>query len=115
MRRGRHSAVLSPKDRRRLVGYKLRRSRELDVHLGIPQLRLAMGAPFSWETLQRAVQGKRIHVDTHAWILSFLDAQMPRTRLSDEPAELDFKSLAAGERPDDAETANSTRTVRGSR
>jgi hypothetical protein len=73
MTRGRHSAVLSADDRRRLRKFRAARERVLRVFIGIPELRRSMDAPFSWETLQRALTGKPISLRNYDFIVKFLD------------------------------------------
>lgn len=105
MTRGRRSAVLSPQDRRRLKQFQAEHGRRIGVSMGLPQLKLAMAAPFSWETLQRAITGKPISADYHEFIVSFLN----RYARGQEGLVLDYKSRAAGEREEEAEPVNARR------
>jgi|HubBroStandDraft_6_1064221.scaffolds.fasta_scaffold149198_5 hypothetical protein len=100
MTRGRTSRVLSLNDRGRLRQFQIDHARRLGVSVGLPQLKSAMEAPFSWETLQRALAGKPIWDSYHAFIVAFLDRHVPAAH----PAtEVDFKSRASGERDEEEE------------
>jgi hypothetical protein len=99
MKRGRKSLVLTPHNRRRLMNARLASSRRLNCPVGFPQLKLVMGAPFSWETLQRACAGNPIWADYHEFIVAWLDAHFPDRRA---PAP-DFKRAAAHDAPDPKE------------
>jgi len=100
MTRGRTSKILSQADCRRLRQFQREHAQRLGVSIGLPQLRLSMGAPFSWETLQRALAGKPIWESYHEFIVAFLDRHMP----SKVSSLFDFKSRASGEREEE-ETA----------
>jgi hypothetical protein len=101
--------VLSPRDRQRLLRFQQVHSRRLGVSIGLPQLKLAMNAPFSWETLQRALAGQRIMLESYNFIVGFLEEHCPPLP---GPAPADYKARAAGEREEpEAETV----THRGSR
>lgn len=91
--RGRTCKVLSDFHRDRLRRFQREHSARLGVSLGLPQLRMSMGAPFSWETLQRALRGKPISADYHDFIVAFLDRHVAGERT----APMDFKSRGAGE------------------
>lgn len=106
MTRGRTSKVLSVGDRRRLRKYQQEHSRRLGVSIGLPQLKLSMEAPFSWETLQRALDGKPIWHSYHEFIVAFLDRHMPHPQ-----SAMDFKSRASGEHEEEETEV----THRGSR
>jgi hypothetical protein len=99
MTRGRTSKILSPADRRRLRQFQSEHAQRLGVSIGLPQLKMSMGAPFSWETLQRALHGKPIWESYHEFIVAFLDRHVPAPQ-----AAMDFKSRASGEREEE-ETA----------
>lgn len=107
MTRGRTSKILSVADRRRLRKFQQQHSHRLGVSIGLPQLKLAMEAPFSWETLQRALDGKPIWHSYHEFIVAFLDRAVP-----DPQSAMDFKSRAAGDKEEELEAAP---THRGSR
>lgn len=106
MTRGRKSVVLSVGDRRRLRKFQTEHGVRLGVSIGLPQLKLSMSAPFSWETLQRALEGKPIWHSYHEFIVAFLDRHAPKPQ-----AAMDFKTRASGDREE--ETAE--RVQRGSR
>jgi hypothetical protein len=107
MTRGRTSRVLSTADRRRLRQFQEEHSHRLGVSVGGPQLKSAMEAPFSWETLQRALRGLAISADYHQFIVAFLDRHVPEPR-----APLDYKQRASGETEEENGAAI---THRGSR
>jgi hypothetical protein len=96
MTRGRTSKILSVGDRRRLRKFQNDHARRLGVSIGLPQLRLSMEAPFSWETLQRALDGKPIWHSYHEFIVAFLDHHAPSPQ-----SAMDFKSRAAGEQEEE--------------
>jgi hypothetical protein len=98
MTRGRTSKILSAADRRRLRQFQSEHSRRLRVSIGLPQLKLSMEAPFSWETLQRALAGKPIWESYHEFIVAFLDRAVPGAQ-----PRMDYKSRASGEREDESE------------
>lgn len=109
MTRGRTSKILSPADRRRLRQFQSEHSRRLRVPIGLPQLKLSMEAPFSWETLQRALAGKPIWESYHEFIVAFLDRARPAPQsrpghgvctYKTPHREIDYKSRASGERED---------------
>jgi hypothetical protein len=94
---GRRCAVLSVADRRRLRKFQEEHSRRLGMSIGLPQLKTSMSAPFSWETLQRALAGKPIWESYHEFIVSFLDRHVPPP-----PPPLDWKQRASGEREEES-------------
>jgi hypothetical protein len=96
---GRKSRVLSVTDRRRLRKFRDEHGRHLGVSLGIPELKCSMSAPFSWETLQRALAGKPIWESYHEFIVSFLDRHVPPPP---PPPPLDWKARASGEREEES-------------
>lgn len=119
MMRGRTSKILSAADRRRLRQFQKEHAQLLGVSIGLPQLKLSMEAPFSWETLQRALRGQPIWQTYHEFIVKFLDRHMPQSdppgstnRRPGGPGFVDFKSCASGEREEEEETEL---THRGSR
>ena len=65
--------------------------------LSIPQLKLAMEAPFKWAVLQRALRGEPIWILNHHFIVEWLDAHFPDVEEAKGPAQVDGKSAAAGE------------------
>jgi hypothetical protein len=95
MTRGRTSRILSVADRGRLRQLQREHGQRLGVSIGLPQLKASMGAPFSWETLQRALAGKPIWESYHDFIVAFLDRHIPA---SSAAPPLDYKSRASGER-----------------
>jgi len=92
------SRALSFSDRRRLREFRARAADRLGrSSLGIPELKLVMEAPFKWDTLKRALDGKTLRADNCRFIEDFLDRFDGRAALA-PAAGLDGKSLAAGER-----------------
>lgn len=92
---GEAARALSPDVRRRLRKFRANYAARLGrSSLSIPQLKLSMNAPFTWETLQRAIAGKPIRSDNCQFIEEFLDRHAPKPLVA---AGLDGKSLAAGE------------------
>jgi len=89
---GRRSKPLSPEDIRRLKEYRDAR------RLAIPQLKLAMDAPFKWQVLVRALAGDPIWELNHKFIVEWLDVCCPKKQAS----LFDGKAAASGEREKDA-------------
>jgi hypothetical protein len=83
---GRQSKALLPADLARLSRYRI------DRRLSVPQLKLAMDAPFKWGVLQRALRGEPVWILNYKFIVEWLDAHCPES-----PAPPDRKSAAAGE------------------
>lgn len=108
MTRGRTSRILSARDRGRLRQFQTDHARRIGVSIGLPQLKLAMQAPFSWETLQRALRGKPVWESYHEFIVAFLDLHCPLPQ-----SAMDYKSRASGEREE--ENGAGVQTHRGSR
>lgn len=88
---GRESKPLLPSDLQRLAEYRNKR------RLSVPQLKLAMAAPFKWGVLQRALRGEPIWILNYKFIVEWLDAHCPQ-----KPAPIDGKAAASGEREEDA-------------
>lgn len=112
MPRGRWSRTLRPDQIKRLEKFRKAPHAGAPHGYSLPQLRLAMEAHFTWETLRRALLGRPIWDLSHAYIVQWLDRYIPE---EDQP--IDGKAAAAGEREegDAEETEGATRTVRGSR
>lgn len=64
----------------------------------IYNLRAALDAPFTWETLQRAMAGNPIQERNRDFLVQWLDRYVPASPQSERV--LDSKSRAAGERDD---------------
>jgi hypothetical protein len=119
MPQGRQSKVLRADYIKRLKRF------QTAERLSLPQLKLAMGAPFTWSTLARALRGQPIWELSYAYIVQWLDRYAPEKPLHDgkSAAAGDGKNTdeAAGEgrsERKDEETepeAGTTGTVRGSR
>lgn len=92
---GEAARALSSSYRRRLREFRMRHAARMGLSsLSIPQLKLAMDAPFVWPTLQRALAGKPVRADNCRFIEEFLDRHAPEHAVA---AGLDGKSLSAGE------------------
>lgn len=92
---GEAARALPPNYRRRLREFRMRHAARMGLSsLSIPQLKLSMQAPFTWETLKRALTGKAIRSDNCRFIEEFLDRHAPQPVAA---AGLDGKSLSAGE------------------
>jgi hypothetical protein len=76
--------ALSRDQIRRLDSYRV--ARRLDV----PQLNLAMSAPFVWHTLFRALHGKPVRQRNHQFIVQWIERFLP------EKPVVDGKAAAAG-------------------
>lgn len=87
---GRQSLALSPDRCRRLKHFQIAR------RLSVPRLKLAMDAPFNWQTLQRALRGEPIWEANHQYIVDWMDVHCPAPQ-PDLPF-VDLKSAAAGDR-----------------
>jgi hypothetical protein len=104
MPRGRTSRALTPHQIERLD--RFRRS----AHDGAPHgysfalLRTAMGARFSPETMQKALQGRPIWVLHHSYIVEWIERYLGK-----EPAMRDGKAAASGERDEDSEATGAVR------
>jgi len=112
---------------RRLTPAQISRLKAVKEHgdgrrsYSIVQLKLALDAPFRWETLERALCGKPVTEANCAWIVAWLDRFVP---VATSAPQIDWKSRQAGEKedpengegekPENGET-EATRTVRGSR
>lgn len=93
---GAAARALPPNYRRRLREFRAHHAARLEVSsLSIPQLKLAMQAPFTWETLQRAIAGKPIRACNCQFIEEFLNRVAPP--LPATSGHIDGKSAAAGE------------------
>ena len=100
------SVILHPDYRRRLREFWKAHETHLRLRISVAALKTAMGAPFSWRTLDRALRGQPVSEATRAFIVQWLDRHSPEGGAA--PVR-DYKSAAAN----DAE--EETRTVRGSR
>jgi hypothetical protein len=102
---GESSRALSHSDRRRLREFRARHAARLGLSsLSIPVLKTSMGAPFTWETLKRALEGKKVRADNYQFIKAFLDKYAPAPPTENTPrAALDRKSISAGEHEPGAE------------
>lgn len=83
----------------------------------MPRLNRALGSPFKWRTLQKAIDGKPILEVSHGYIVQWLERYAPP--FAPGARVLGGKDRAAGETddPDDGgenaeETARTTGTVR---
>lgn len=110
MARGRQTRRLTPEQIERLRKFKMARHDGALSGYSLPQLRSAMAAPFSWETLEKALRGAPVWVNSHAYIVQWLDRFVPAP-----PLPVDGKSAAAGdgsgENGEHAEKASTDGTV----
>jgi hypothetical protein len=109
MARGRQTRKLTQDQIQRLEKFR-RASHDGAPHgYSVALLRTAMGARFSPETLQKALQGLPVWILYHAYIVEWLDRFLPAAGLP-----VDGKTAAAGGDNGDEET-EAARTIRGSR
>jgi hypothetical protein len=87
MVRGRQSKALLPAYLARLSKFRAER------RLTVPQLKLAMAAPFKWPVLSKALRGEPIWILNYNFIVEWLDKHVPEV-----PAAIDGKAAASGER-----------------
>ena len=103
MPRGRISKPLRPDHIRRLLKVQNQHG------WSRTELKLGIGGPFKFNTLQRAIAGKPIWEMYYAYIVQWLDRYAPENPIHDG------KAAAAGDGGDNAEEeAGTTRTLRGS-
>lgn len=95
---GRQSKALLQADRVRLSRY------QNACRLTVPQLKLAMAAPFKWGVLQRALRGEPIWILNHNFIVEWLDVHCPEANPRKDAPQIDGKSAASGEREESAES-----------
>jgi hypothetical protein len=62
----------------------------------LPQLKLAMDAPFTWPVLRNALGGKPIWILNYEFIEKWLDQFVPAAPAPAEPESHDGKLAAAG-------------------
>lgn len=104
MARGKQTRVVSPDRIEKLSKFRVAHGYSL------PQLKLAMMAPFGWETLKKALGGVSVWDVHHSYIVQWIDRY-----LAAPETPVDGKTAAAGaSREDDAEeTTKATGTLRG--
>jgi len=102
MPRGRISKPLRPDHIRRLLKVQNQHG------WSRTELKLGIGGPFKFNTLQRAIAGKPIWEMYYAYIVQWLDRYAPEKPIHDG------KASAAGDDSDAEEEAGTTRTLRGS-
>lgn len=90
---GRQSRSLRPDEASRLKRFQIQR------RFTVPQLKLAMDAPFTWQTLQRALQGLPIWEANHQFIVEWMAVHCPAPQA--ELSFVDLKAAAAGDRDRD--------------
>jgi len=83
---GRQSKTLRPDEIARLTALRIAQ------RLSFPQLKLAMDAPFRWQTLKRALEGEPVWELNHKFLVEWIDAHCPK-----KTAPEDGKAAAAGE------------------
>jgi hypothetical protein len=112
MPRGPHTRALTDYQRNQLEKFR-RASHEGAPHgYSVALLRTVMGARFSPETLQKALQGRPVLDLFHSYIVEWIERYLP----AEPPPVRDGKSAAAGEREEEnGENGEAARTIRGSR
>jgi hypothetical protein len=80
MPRGRTSRVLSPEQIERLETFRHASHEGAPHGYSLPLLRSAMGAGFSWETLQKALQGRPVWIMHHAYIVQWIERFLPQVK-----------------------------------
>ena len=83
---GRQSKTLQPEQIARLTALRIAQ------RLSFPQLKLAMDAPFRWQTLKRALEGEPVWELNHKFLVEWIDAHCPQ-----KPTSVDGKAAGAGE------------------
>jgi hypothetical protein len=90
---------------KRLTAEQIERLKSVQRHgdgrrsYSIYNLREALAAPFTWETLRRAIEGKPIQERNRDFIVQWLDRYVPASAAP--RAGMDAKSRAAGERDEE--------------
>lgn len=84
---------------KRLTAEQIERLKWFRRHAGrngysFPQLKLAMDAPFTWQTLKRAIEGSPVAEFNHDFIVEWLDRFVPA---KPGPKIRDYKADAAGD------------------
>ena len=92
MARGRQSRTLRPDQIERLEKFRRRPQEGAPGGYSLPQLKLAMAAPFSWETLRNALAGRPVWDLSASWIAQWIDRYLPPL-----PIEKDGKAAAGGD------------------
>jgi hypothetical protein len=130
MTRGPRTRALTPEQIKRLEKFRRAQHDGASCGYSLPQLRSAMGMPFGFRTLGKALEGRPVLDLHHSRIVEWIERYLPAL-----PPVIDWKAAAAGERPElgeepaetvdnaegretderDETKAGTTRTVRGSR
>ena len=55
--------------------------------LSLPQLKLAMDAPFKWAVLRRALHGEPIWILNYKFIVEWIDQHLPESKFPAVPKE----------------------------
>ena len=92
MPRGRQTKTLRPDQIARLEKFRRTPHEGAPGGYSLPQLKLAMAGPFTWETLSKALQGRPVWDLTASWIGQWIERYLPAP-----PAEPDGKAAAAGD------------------
>ena len=103
------SVILSPDYRRRLREFWKAHENFLHTRIGIAALKTAIGAPFTWQTLDRALRGQPVSESTRDFIVGWLNTYAYEPKRGQHR---DFKRAASN---DSEEAEASTATQRGSR
>ncbi len=103
MPRGRQSRKLSPEQIQRLEKFRKSPHEGAPHGYSLPQLRLAMGAQFGWQTLKSALLGVPIWDLSHAYIVQWMERFLSNAPVSTggPPKPIrDGKAASAGDRED---------------
>jgi hypothetical protein len=115
MARGRQTRTLRKDQIERLEAFRRTAHDGSPAGYSYPQLRLAMGKPCGWETLQKALRGAAVWDLVHHRLAEWIERYLPAAELPP-----DGKAAAAGDltgkrdEPNE-ETSGTTGTVRGPR
>lgn len=96
MPKGRQTKTLTKEQIERLRTFAMAPHQGAAGGYSLPQLRTAMSAPFGYKTLGKALQGAPVWVNSHFYIVQWLDRYLPVIRDA---------RLAAGEFTEPDETA----------
>jgi hypothetical protein len=96
MARGPQSRELNEMQIRALKAFRNARHEGAPCGYSLPQLRMAMSAPFGWRVLQKALLGRPVREMYYEFIANWIAGNLPGERT------LFGKSAAAGETQDEA-------------
>jgi hypothetical protein len=99
MRRGPQTRILRKDQIERLEQFRRTAHDGSPAGYSYPQLRLAMGSPCAWETVQKALQGRPVAQLIHARLAEWIERFLPAGKMV-----IDGKAAAAGEKKEDTTT-----------